>query len=384
MPTNGTTKWRGFALLACLSSLAFGQPGAQPAAQPVTQPVTQPQATDIGSADGARIAYPIPAGAERPTLRFVTGRMSDGQLAELAEAAPNVEFVFAASGEEAMRLAPTAHAIDGRFATPELIAAAPNLVWVLSNSAGVDQYLDNRALMETDRIVLTNMRAVHGPAIADHAMAMLLTLTRNMPAHLRNQRDHRWGSPDARTGIALQGRTMFVVGLGGIGTEIAQRAHGFGMRVIGSRRSDKPNPDFIERVGKPEDLLSMLPEADVVAVAVPLTPETEGMFDERAFGAMKEGAYLINIARGPIVETDALLAALESGQLAGACLDVTDPEPLPADSPLWDRPDVVITPHSASVAELTNERRWVLFKENIRRFGAGEPLLNTVDKAAGY
>ncbi len=103
-----------------------------------------------------------------------------------------------------------------------------------------------------------------------------------------------------------------------------------------------------------------------------------------AFGAMKEGAYLINIARGPIVKTEALLAALESGQLAGACLDVTDPEPLPADSPLWDRPDVVITPHSASVAELTNERRWVLFKENIRRFGAGEPLLNTVDKAAGY
>ena len=283
-----------------------------------------------------------------------------------------------------MRLAPTAHAVDGRFATPELIAAAPNLVWVLSNSAGVDQYLDNRALMETDRIVLTNMRAVHGPAIADHAMAMLLTLTRNMPAHLRNQRDHRWGSPDARTGIAFQGRTMFVVGLGGIGTEIAQRAHGFGMRVIGSRRSDKPNPGYIERVGKPEDLLAMLPEADVVAIAVPLTPETEGMFDERAFGAMKEGAYLINIARGTIVKTDALLAALESGHLAGACLDVTDPEPLPADDPLWKLQNVILTPHVAVVSDLGNSARFEILRENLRRYTAGEKMLSVVDVAKGY
>lgn len=338
----------------------------------------------IGSADGARVAYPIPASGERPTLRFISGRMGETQLAELRAAAPNVEIMVAASREEAMELAPTAQGIDGRFATPELIEAAPELVWVQSPSAGVDEYLDNRPLMETDRIVLTNMRAVHGPAIADHAMAMLLTLTRNMPVHGRNQRERRWGSPDARTGIALQGRTMFVVGLGGIGTEIAQRAHGFGMRVIGSRRSDKPNPEYIERVGKPEDLLAMLPEADVVAIAVPLTAETEGLFDERAFAAMKPGAYLINIARGPIVKTDALVAALESGHLAGACLDVTDPEPLPADSPLWDRADVVITPHAAGVAELTSERWWALYKENIRRFGAGEPLLNTVDKAAGY
>lgn len=345
---------------------------------------SQPGGGDVGSLDGARVAYPMPQTGARPTLRFIAGRMGEAQLAELRAVAPNVEIVVARTREEAMELAPTAQGIDGRFVTPELIGAAPELVWVQSPSAGVDQFLDDRPLMEADRIVLTNMRAVHGPAIADHAFAMLLTLTRNMPVHQRNQREHRWGSPDARTGIALQGRTMFVVGLGGIGTEIAQRAHGFGMRVIGSRRSDKPNPDYIEHVGKPDELLDMLPEADVVAIAVPLTPETEGLFDERAFSAMKQGAYLINIARGPIVKTDALVAALESGHLAGACLDVTDPEPLPADSPLWDRADVVITPHAASVAELTSERWWALYKENIRRFGAGEPLLNTVDKAAGY
>ena len=344
----------------------------------------QPSGEEVGSLEGSRVAYPMASGGERVRLRFVAGGLEEAQLAELAAVAPNVEVVVAGSRAEALELAPSAHGVDGRFASAGFVEAAPTLVWVQSPSAGVDRYLGNGPLMEADRIVLTNMRAVHGPAIADHAMAMLLTLTRNMPVHLRNQREGRWGSEDSRTGIALQGRTMFVVGLGGIGTEIAQRAHGFGMRVIASRRSERERPEFVEYVGKPEELLELLGQADVVAIALPLTPETEGLFDAAAFAAMKEGAYLINIARGSIVDTDALVAALESGRLAGACLDVTDPEPLPAGHALWGRDDVVITPHSASAAELTGERWWAVYKENVRRFGAGEPLLNTVDKAAGY
>lgn len=343
----------------------------------------RPSAGQIGSDRGARVAFAMPEGA-RAELVFLAGGLSDEQIAELGAVAPNVRVVRAGSRAEAMEQAGRVHGADGRFATPEFVAGAPNLVWVQSPSAGVDRYLGNRALMESDRIVLTNMRAVHGPAIADHAMAMLLTLTRNMPVHLRNQREGRWGSDDSDRGVALEGKTMFVVGLGGIGTEIARRAHGFGMRVIGSRRSDAPSPAFVERVGRPAELLEMLPEADVVAIALPLTPETEGLLDERAFAAMKEGSYLINIARGAIVDTDALVAALERGRLAGACLDVTDPEPLPAGHALWAMENVVITPHTAGTAELTGERWWTLYKENVRRFGAGEPLLNTVDKAAGY
>ena len=177
---------------------------------------------------------------------------------------------------------------------------------------------------------------------------------------------------------------MLVVGIGGIGTEIAQRAHGFGMRVIATRRSETPAPAYVEKVGKPGDLMAMLPEADVVAVCVPLTAETEGMISEEAFAAMKPGAYLINIARGRIVDTDALVKALESGRLAGACLDVTDPEPLPEGHPLWKQQNVIITPHIAADGELTEERSAALFTENLRRFGAGEPLLNCVDKKAGY
>jgi phosphoglycerate dehydrogenase-like enzyme len=137
-------------------------------------------------------------------------------------------------------------------------------------------------------------------------------------------------------------------------------------------------------MGLSPDLLSMLPQADVVAIAVPLTPETQNLFNKEAFAAMKPGAYLINIARGGIVVTDELVAALQKGKLAGACLDVTDPEPLPGSSPLWQMRNVVITPHVAARAEVTEERRWALLRENLRRFAAGEPLMNVVDKQAGY
>jgi len=372
--------WIGVVLVGVWLVFVSGAAWAQPAATVQAAP----SGAEIGSERGARIAYSMAAG-ERAELTFVAGDLTAEQLADLAAAAPNVRVIAAGTREEAMEHAAEAHGVDGRWATPAFVARAAGLVWVQSPSAGVEHYLGSPTIAENERIVLTNMRAVHGPAIADHAFAMLLTLTRSMPAHLENQREGRWGGAGARGGsIALAGRTMFVVGLGGIGTEVAQRAHGFGMRVIGSRRSDAPSPDYVERVGKPEDLHEMLGEADVVAVCVPLTPETRGIFDEAAFAAMKQGAYLINVARGAIVNTDALVAALESGRLAGACLDVTDPEPLPEGHALWAMEDVVITPHVSSDAPETEERRWALFRENIRRFGAGEPLLNTVDKDAGY
>ncbi|QKK07987.1 MAG: D-2-hydroxyacid dehydrogenase [Planctomycetota bacterium] len=344
--------------------------------------VAQPDASSIGSTDGSKVAYPIAAG-ESPKLVFLTILGEGEGLDQLREASPNLEIISVRSRAEAMELA-RAHGVDGRLASAEFIEAAPNLVWVQSTSAGVDRYITIEPLMETDRIVLTNMRAVHGPTIADHSFAMLLTLTRNMRVHERNRAEGTWGSPDARRGIALEGRTMFVVGLGGIGSEIAQRAAGFGMNVIASRRSERPTPEYIDYVGKPDELLEMLGRADVVAIALPLTDETRGQFGAEAFAAMKDGAYLINIARGPIVDTDAMMAALDSGKLAGACLDVTDPEPLPEGHALWGYENVVITPHTAGSAELTSERWWALYRENVRRFGAGEPLLNTVDKAAGY
>lgn len=352
---------------------------------PVAAGALAQQPPGLGDERGARVAIPVPVEVEqRPQLTYIATDLDEEALRQLREVAPNVRVIVVGSHEEAMAHAKDAHGADAGIATPEFIAAAPNLAWAHWGSAGVERLMANRPLIETDRIVLTNSAAVSGPVIADHAMAMLLMLTRNMRVHEANRLEGRWGGPGTREGIGLEGRTMLVVGLGGIGSEIARRAHGFGMRVIGTRRSDARSADYIQRVGKPDELLQMLAEADVVAVAVPLTQDTRAMFDERAFAAMKQGSFLINVARGQIVDTDALLLALETGKLSGACLDVTDPEPLPANHELWKLPNVIITPHCAGAAELSNERWWVLFKENMRRFGAGEPLLNTVDKKAGY
>jgi len=336
--------------------------------------------------DGASALRNTRVAIERPAsqLTFFAGELSAAELDELARVAPNVRVVAGLSREQALERANEAHGIDARFASQEFLERASNVRWVQALSAGVDRYMSIEALND-ERVVLTNMRGAHGPAIAEHSFAMLLTLTRNLHVYAERQARGEWKrGAGERPATALEGQTMFVVGLGGIGSEIASRAHAFGMRVIATRRTSGERPSYVERVGKPEDLLEFLREADVVAICVPLTGETERMFDARAFAALKPGAILINIARGKVVDTAALLAALDSGQLGGACLDVTDPEPLPTDHALWRAKNVVITPHVAADAQLTDERSWELLRDNLRRFGAGEPLLNVVDKQAGY
>jgi phosphoglycerate dehydrogenase-like enzyme len=375
-----------FALAVALLAAppAHGDPGPSAA----SMPAASMPAEEIGSTRNARVAFPIPPGtpaAARPRLTFLAADLSAAELAALAAVAPNVRVVAGLDEAGALAHAAEADGVDARLVTPAFLARAGKLVWVQARSAGVDHLLPIAGLAANDRIVLTNYRAVHGPAIAEHALAMLLTQSRNLGFYAEAQRAGRWRRDDPpHRSFALEGHTLLVVGIGGIGSEIAARAHAFGMRVLATRRSDAPAPPFVERVGKPDQLLQLLPEADVVAVAVPLTPETERMFGDRAFAAMKPGAFFINVARGRIVDTDALVRALRSGRLGGAGLDVTDPEPLPPDHPLWKFPNVIITPHVASDAELTRERGQALLRENLRRFGAGEPLLNVVDKRAGY
>jgi phosphoglycerate dehydrogenase-like enzyme len=343
----------------------------------------QPAPQQLGSTRNARIAYPVESGPVE--LTFLARAMPEDDLAALRQAAPNVRVIAGASRDEALQLAPEVHGIDGRYCSSELLQAAPELCWVQSSSAGVERYLAVPELRDSDRIVLTNMQAVHGPTIADHAFAMLLVLTRDLVYYVDPAQRGTWNRRGSGTEpIALEGRTLLVVGLGGIGSEVAQRGKGFGMRVLATRRSDTPPPPYVDRQGRPDSLLEMLPEADVVALCVPLTNETQGMIGARELEAFKPGAYLVNVGRGKLVDTEALMAALEDGRLAGACLDVTDPEPLPPDHPLWDMPNVVITPHMSSRSALTAERWRAIYVENLRRFGAGEPLLNVVDKQAGY
>jgi phosphoglycerate dehydrogenase-like enzyme len=214
---------------------------------------------------------------------------------------------------------------------------------------------------------------------------MLLVLTRDLKYYVDPANRGTWNRRGSgTTPVALQGRTLLVVGLGGIGSEVARRGKGFGMHVVATRRSDVPPPPYVDHQAKPDALMTLLPEADVVALCVPLTDETEGMIAAEQLGAMKPDAYLVNVGRGRLVDTDALVGALEAGHLAGVCLDVTDPEPLPPDHPLWRFDNVVITPHMSGRSALTMERWQKLYRENLRRFAAGEPLLNVVDKQAGY
>ncbi len=366
-----------FGLLVCALALSglMACRSSSPAA------TTPPASSSVGSLRNARVAIERPA----TQLTMFVGAATDAQRDELALLAPNVAVVAGLTREQALERAGEAHAIDARYATPEFIASAPNLRWIQALSAGVDRYLNLAELLEQRSIVLTNMQGAYGPAIADHVFAMLLALSRDLRFYSEQQAQARWtrGNPDGQP-FALEGLTMLVVGLGGIGTDVAERAHGFGMRVIATRRSDDGGPAFVEHVGKPEELLTLLPRADVVAICVPLTPQTERMFDAQAFAAMKPGAIVVNIARGKVVDTEALLAALESGRLRGACLDVTEPEPLPADHPLWRAKGVLITPHVAADSKLSEDRAWTLLRENVRRFGAGEPLYNVVDWKAGY
>jgi phosphoglycerate dehydrogenase-like enzyme len=380
-------------LFACQSVPVETKPAARvenkrpaaPAQNATIQSPTSPSTSqELGSLRNARVA--IPRGKDAGTLTYFAHELDDAEQRELAKLAPRVHVVVGLSREQALARASEAQGADASYATSEFLRAATNLVWMQVHGVGVDRYVKVPELVENDRIVLTNMRGVSGPAIADQAFAMLLALTRDLPVHLAGRAHGEWNRDGSGVlaPIVLQGRTMLVVGLGGIGSEIARRAHGFGMHVIATRRGDDPAPDYVEHVGKPNELAALLPRADVVAIAVPLTAETEHLFDATAFAAMKPKSYLINIARGKIVDTSALTKALESGHLAGACLDVTDPEPLPSDHPLWRMPNVVITPHVASVGELTDERAWALFRENLRRFDAGEPLYNLVDKRAGY
>jgi phosphoglycerate dehydrogenase-like enzyme len=184
--------------------------------------------------------------------------------------------------------------------------------------------------------------------------------------------------------MEVNGKTMLVVGLGGIGRQIARRAHGLGMRVMGIRNSSRSGPDYVEYVGLSDELLKLAREADVIVNITPLTKSTTGLFDRTFFKNMKPTAYFINMGRGKSVVTADLIEALNNREIAGAGVDVTDPEPLPPDHPLWDAPNIIITPHNSAPSDQMLERFWIVVRENLRRYVAGEPMLNVVDLKRGY
>jgi phosphoglycerate dehydrogenase-like enzyme len=233
-------------------------------------------------------------------------------------------------------------------------------------------------------VLLTNTKQLMGPPIAEHVIALTLAFARGLHRYGAAQQRAEWNDALYDGMWELEGKTMLVVGLGGIGTEVASRAHALGMRVTATRGSSREGPAFVDYVGLADELDKLAAEADVVVNCTPLTPATTGIFDRDFFRGMKKSAYFINIGRGRSVVTADMIAALEAGELAGAGLDVVDPEPLPPDSPLWKMDNVIITPHVAAGSELLTGRIWILVRENLRRYVAGERLLNVVDLAKGY
>lgn len=324
---------------------------------------------------------------ERPgwtAPRKVVVRGDEAFVRSLQPVAPDVELVAAANVEAAVRAAPGADAVLG-YCSSEVLEAGDRIQWIQIFSAGAERCVSVPDVGRRE-LLLTNAQRIYGPEMAEHVMAMLFAFTRGLYRYIPEQREGRWdrGAVSRDRMWEINGRTMLVVGLGGIGTEVARRAHALGMRVVATRRSSRSGPDFVDYVGLSDELGALVAEADVVVTALPLTPETTGIFDAEFFAAMKPTAYFINVGRGKSVVTDDLMAALESGELAGAGLDVTDPEPLPADHPLWRLPNVIITPHVAASSVQAAERLRAVVRENLRRYVAGEPMLSVVDVGRGY
>jgi phosphoglycerate dehydrogenase-like enzyme len=265
----------------------------------------------------------------------------------------------------------------------EQFLKASKLKWMQTHSAGVDN-LRYPELIQS-KVVLTNAKIVMGPNIADHAFALLLSITRKINLATADKAEEAWrrGGYDSKL-VELHGKTAVIVGVGGIGMQIAQRAKGFGMHVIGVDPKEIPITPLVDELVHPDRLNEVLPRANVLFVAAPLTTESQGMIGPAQFDALPKDSYFIAVSRGRLYQTPALVKALDSGRLAGAGLDVTDPEPLPPGHALWKFPNVAITPHVAGQGDGMPARRMEVFKENIRRFGEGRPLVNVVDKQKGY
>jgi phosphoglycerate dehydrogenase-like enzyme len=323
------------------------------------------------------------------------------RLNALRAAAPGADWVNAADESQAVAAMPGADAVIGKL-TPAMLAAADGLRWVQTFTASLEHYMFPE--LEAHPCVLTNVRGLFGDVIADQVMAYVLCFARNLHTYVRQQLQHRYepaGGESARvsnlTGpgtvnamdratIYLPDATMGIIGMGGIGCEIARRARAFGMSVRGVDR-------FPERVHPPEGVeevmgIGELPEllgwSDFAVIAAPQTPETTGWFNAKTLAHLRPSSYLINIGRGAIVVLDDLVAALRGGRLAGAALDVYEVEPLPANHPLWDFPNVILTPHTAGYSPVIAGRHLATLVENVARFARGEELINVVDKSLWF
>ena len=324
--------------------------------------------------------------------------MPEHLLAPLREVSPRV-IVDHRTAETLDELGDVWQAVEVLYTTrlAPLPEAAPRLRWVQGHFAGVDQLLGHPLLR---RVTLTTSSGIHAPAMAEYVLMMVLAFAHHLPRMIEVQQRAEW--PGQRWALfvpqELRDATIGIVGYGSIGRETARLAHAFGTRVLALKRQVDhladdgwrlPNVgdaagEYVDRLYAPDQLHAMLAECDYVVVAAPLTPETRGLLGAAEFQAMKRTAVVINVARGGVIDEAALVDALRNQVIGGAALDVFEQEPLPADSPLWHLPNVILSPHVSGFTPHYDERAMALFAENLRRYVAGEPLLNVVDVQRGY
>lgn len=317
-------------------------------------------------------------------LKGVNGHphlFTERHLGKIKKAAGKKARVMVASdAEEARTHAKDAEIIVGFPMTIPMLTDAKKLQWLHSFSAGVDRMLSAEIMRTAVRV--SNSSGIHATPIAEHIIGFMLMFTRGFKKTFENQKKHVWGKDETLS--ELRGKTILIVGLGDIGMEAARLAHCLGVRILAISRSKKKKPVFVDELRTATYLDKLLPKADIVVICLPHTNDTHHLFDKKKFACMKSTAIIMNIGRGGIIHEKELIDALKQKQIAGAALDVTEQEPLPADSPLWDMENVIITPHHSGLSEKYMDRAIDLFCENLKLFLKGKPLKTEVDKKRGY
>ena len=314
-----------------------------------------------------------------PPQRDVTRQWAEA----VAQAVPEATIVVAEDEAEALREIPDADAAFGNIPI-EILSASGQLRWLAAPAIAppAGYYYDD---LIAHPVVATNFRGIFNEHIAAHILAFVLALARGLHYYIPRQLRHEYQPERVDTGtVYLPESTALILGVGGIGAETAKYLSQLGVTVLGIDARREDSPEGVAALHRPEELDALLPQADFVILTIPHTPETEGLFDAARFAKMKSSAFFINIGRGMTTKLDALNEALRNGTIAGAALDVYEVEPLPADHPLWDAPNLLMTPHSAGFGPYLDDRRRDLLVENAKRFAAGEPLVNVVNKSLWY
>lgn len=307
--------------------------------------------------------------------------MTEEEKQQLSGILPDGVITYSKSKEVTIEEVQESEIILGNV-SPKKIQGSKKLKWLQLNSAGTDGYCVDGVLPEGT--ILTNASGAYGVAISEHMLGMILALQKKLYTYYENQKEHRWQDEGNVTGI--YGTTTLIVGLGDIGGEFAKRMKALGSYTIGIRRTKGEKPDYLDELRTMEELNELLPRADFVSLSLPSTPETRNLFQKDRFALMKPSSILINVGRGNAIDTEALCDALEEHCIAGACLDVTEPEPLPVDHRLWNIPGVIITPHISGMYHMEETRKRIvkISLTNLQHYLNGEKLINVVNFETGY